>query len=79
MEKKMPLRRKHQLIIEATFSQAITEKEAVRALGLLMDRLDLQAEPIWARHPDIYCDKLTFKELTRVLPSLIAKRLGGWP
>lgn len=64
-------RKKHRLVIEVTTSSAITERDAVLGLQLVLDeRLDLQASPIWAHDKSPYIDKLTVKALSRVLPKI---------
>jgi hypothetical protein len=61
-------RRKHRLVIEATFSSPITERDAVHGLQLVLDdRLDIQKAPVWARANSPYLDKLTVKAFTRVV------------
>lgn len=64
----MPKQRKHRLVVEVTMSHPMTEERAAKGLQLVLDeRLDLQAAPVWASLPKVYVDKLTVKQLSRVL------------
>lgn len=60
-------RRKHRIVVEATFSQAVTEKDAALALGLITDKLiPLPVGPIWDNADETFCEKLVFKQFSRV-------------
>lgn len=55
-------RRKHRLYVDITVSEAMSKRRAAKALRLMLDRIDLQAQPIWAHEKSPYCDKLVVVE-----------------
>lgn len=61
------LKRKHRLVVEMTTSEKMTEHDARLGLSLLLDRIDLAAQPIWIYDGSPYCDKLVAKQYTRVV------------
>lgn len=69
----MAKRRKHRLVVEATFSKAVTEKVARLGLSLLLERIDLDANPVWDYDNSPYVNKLTVKEFSRVVAKLLDK------
>ncbi len=69
----MPLKRKHRVVVELTTSKAIDAQDAVRAMLILIQRIDLGAKPIWANNSNIYADKLTAKNFDRVARAEAAK------
>ena len=72
-------KRKHRVVVELTTSKPITEKEAVLAMQLLHQRIDLDQAPIWANALNIYADKLAAKSFSRVLTSRNRKAQHGHP
>jgi hypothetical protein len=61
------LRRKNKVVIEITTSAAMTERDAVKALRLVLDtRLDLEKAPIWATDNSPHINKLAVKSFHRV-------------
>lgn len=64
-------RKKHRLVIEVTTSSPLTEADAARGLQLVLDRLDLQAGPIWAYDRSPYIDKLKVKAFSRVIAKVL--------
>lgn len=68
---------KNRLVVEITTSKPLTPKEAQSALSLLLDRIDLEAKPIWPHGDDSnYAEKLVVKEFDRTVRTLI--RFGNW-
>jgi len=60
-------RRKNRLVVEFTTSHPLNEREARQALSLLLERIDLDAKPVWANDSGIYGQKLEVKEFNKVL------------
>ena len=56
-------RRKHRLYIDVTFSQPISYRSAAKGLSLTLDKLDLQAKPVWLYDGSPYIDKITIVEV----------------
>lgn len=63
----MAARRKHRLVLDITFSEPVTERDARVGALILLDRLDLNKEPVWAYRSSPYCDKLTVKARSRAI------------
>lgn len=59
-------KRKNRVVVELTTNKPLTQREARQAMDLLMERIDLQASPIWATG-NFYAEKLSAKEFNRVL------------
>ena len=60
-------KRKHTLVVEMTLSQAVTDTDAVRALRVLLDRIDKEAKPVWANDRGVYAEKFIAKSFARVV------------
>ena len=60
-------RKKHRVIVEMSTSHAITDKQAVQAMNLLLRRVDLEARPALG---DTYAIKLVAKSFAKVLGAL---------
>lgn len=58
-------RRKHRFYIDVTFSRALELREAAKALGHALGRLNYSADPIYATKNLIYLDKLIVVEIRR--------------
>ena len=58
-------RKKHRLVVDLTVNKPITDREAVRELGLITDRMDLEAAS--SRNNDVYAEKISVKSFDRVL------------
>lgn len=59
-------KRKHRVVVEVTFSKPVTDREAVQGAGLLIERIDKDANPVWSNALGIYAVKLTAKSYPRV-------------
>lgn len=70
----MTRRKKNRVVVEITTNKPLTEKEAVQAMSLLLDRIDTDQKPIWANASNVYADKLTSKSFSRVVGSLPRQR-----
>lgn len=66
-------RRKHRLVVDISLSSPVTERDAVKALTTLHERLDLDAKPIWPHTPGNYAQKLTVQAFSRTLQPLRRK------
>lgn len=60
------MRHKHRFVVELTTSRPMTEQCARQALQRLLDRLDLDVQPIWSHDDSTYADKLVVKQFSRV-------------
>ncbi len=58
--------RKHVLVLEITFTKPVTAREARNGADLLLERLDLEAAPVWAYATSPYAQKLVVKDKARV-------------
>jgi hypothetical protein len=59
--------RKHRVVVEITTSRPVSDREAVSALKLVLERTDRYAFPIWQKDGQIYIDNLDVKSFSRVL------------
>jgi hypothetical protein len=66
-------RRKHRVVVKITTSYALTERDATRAMQVLLDRIDKDQKPIYPTGgagvhvgSGLYADKLTAKQFSFV-------------